>query len=139
MDVVLSVSGNPSADDLAALGDGLAQFNEADVGPADRQALAVLLHQSDGTLAGGLLGYTAWGWFYVQWLWLSEAQRGQGWAGRMLEAAEDEARRRGCHAAYIDTFNPVALRVYQRHGYAVFGSLPDFPRGRTRSFLQKSL
>jgi hypothetical protein len=57
----------------------------------------------------------------------------------MLDAAEREAVARGCHGAYIDTFNPTALRTYTRHGYAPFGAMADFPRGRTRTFLQKRL
>jgi hypothetical protein len=57
----------------------------------------------------------------------------------MLAAAEAEARTRGCHGSYIDTFNPIALKVYQRAGYKPFGELPDFPRGRTRTFLSKAL
>ncbi len=39
------------------------------------------------------------------------------------------SQRRGCHGAYIDTFNPVALKVYQRQGYVPFGELADFPKG----------
>jgi hypothetical protein len=35
----------------------------------------------------GLWGYTAWGWLYVQWLWVAETGREQGVAGRMLAAA----------------------------------------------------
>jgi hypothetical protein len=57
----------------------------------------------------------------------------------MLQMAEAEAVRRGCHDAYIDTFSPVALKVYQRAGYVPFGALEDFPKGRTRTFLQKKL
>jgi GNAT superfamily N-acetyltransferase len=60
-------------------------------------------------------------------------------AARLLAAAEAEARARGCHGAYIDTFSPQALHVYQKAGYAVFGAMPDFPKGRTRSFLSKGL
>jgi GNAT superfamily N-acetyltransferase len=82
---------------------------------------------------------THWGWLYVQRLWVDESQRGQGLAGEMLSAAENEARARFCHGAWIDTFNPTALRTYQRAGYAPFGELPDFPRGHTRTFLSKRL
>lgn len=57
----------------------------------------------------------------------------------MLAAAETEAAARGCHGADIDTFNPVALKAYQRAGYAPFVVMPYFPKGRTRSFLSKSL
>lgn len=132
------VTDSPSADELAAIGEGLAGFNEGDVGPSGRRPLAVLV-RNGGELVGGLSGYTAWGWLYVQWLWIAEAQRGQGLAPRLLNAAESEASARDCHGAYIDTFNPQALHVYQKAGYTVFGMLPNFPPGRTRSFLSKSL
>jgi len=137
--VTLAVTAAPSPEDLAAIGAGLSAFNEQDVGPANRIALAVVVRDDAGEVIGGISGYTAWGWLYVQWLWLAEGHRGQGLAGRMLAAAEAEARSRGCFGAYIDTFNPVALKVYQRAGYAAFGELKDFPMGRTRTFLQKAL
>ena len=136
-ELVISTTDTPSPAELAVIGGGLTAFNEADVGPADRKPLVVVVRDEGGGIVGGISGYTAWGWLYVQWLWVAEAARGEGLAGRMLAAAEDEARGRGCHAAYIDTFSPVALKTYQRAGYAPFGALEDFPKGRTRTFLQK--
>lgn len=137
--VEISVTATPSPDELATIGAGLTEFNESDVGPADRVVLAVLVRDGDGAVVGGISGYTAWGWLYVQWLWLADSERGKGLAARMLELAEAEARVRGCFGAYIDTFNPVALKVYQRAGYVPFGALEDFPVGRSRVFLQKRL
>ena len=135
----VAVTATPTAAELELIGGGLASFNESDVGPADRMALAVLVRDETGRLCGGISGYTAWGWLYVQWLWLDAGHRGQGLAGTMLAAAEAEGKARGCHGAYIDTFNPVALKVYRRAGYVPFGELQDFPKGRTRTFLQKQL
>lgn len=135
----ISVSAAPTAAELERIGGGLASFNDSDVGPAGRVALAVLVRDAAWKLCGGISGYTAWGWLYVQWLWLDAGHRGQGLAAQMLAAAEVEAKARGCHGAYIDTFNPVALKVYRRAGYVPFGELKDFPKGRTRTFLQKSL
>ena len=123
---------------LALVGDSLSAFNVQDVGPAERRTLAVLV-RDQGKVAAGISGYTAWGWLYVQWLWVDESLRGRNVAAKMLQAAEEEAAARGCHGAYIDTFNPTALKVYQRQGYQPFGRLPDFPKGRTRTFLAKSL
>ena len=135
----LDVTDTPSAETLRAIGDQLAAFNDADVGPSGRRPLVVAARDGEGRVLAGLSGYTAWGWLYVQWLWIAESQRGQGLAGTLLAAAEVEARTRGCHGAYIDTFNPVALKAYRRAGYVPFGELADFPRGRTRTFLQKPL
>ena len=133
------VTATPTPAELEAIGGGLAAFNESDVGPANRFPLAVVVRNDAGTIVAGISGYTAWGWLYVQWLWVAETQRGEGLAGRMLALAEAEARDRGCHASYIDTFNPVALKIYERAGYVAFGRLDDFPVGRTRTFLQKQL
>jgi GNAT superfamily N-acetyltransferase len=138
-DLTLTVTGEPLVAELEAISQGLTAFNEADVGPGHRTALAVVVRDAEDVVVAGISGYTAWDWLYVQWLWVTKNHRGQRLADRMLEAAEREAVARGCHNAWIDTFSPVALKVYERHGYRAFGALEDFPPGRTRTFLQKSL
>lgn len=139
IDPVISVSGNPSDDDLRTIRENLTAFNRNDVGPDDMRPLAVVARNEDEAVVGGVVGNTAWGWLYVQWLWIAETERGKGLAAKMLAAAETEAISRGCGAAYIDTFNPVARRVYEKAGYTAFGQLEDFPKGRDRVFLQKKL
>ncbi|MBB3655164.1 GNAT superfamily N-acetyltransferase [Rhizobium sp. BK650] len=133
------LTASPSPEDLAVIADGLTAFNAADVGPSERQPLAVLIHDTDGKVSGGLSGFTAWGWLFVQMLYIPDMLRGSGIAGKMLAEAEEEAAARGCRGAWIDTFNPHALSAYKRQGYEVFGELPDFPAGRTRTFLKKML
>ncbi|MBE1202989.1 GNAT family N-acetyltransferase [Aminobacter carboxidus] len=139
MNHTITILDEPSSDELAIIGEHLTAFNTEDVGPAEKQALIVAVRDESEQLRAGISGYTAWGWLYIQWLWVDDSLRGQNMASRMMQAAEDEAAKRGCHGAYIDTFNPTALKVYQRQGYKPFGELPDFPRGRTRTFLAKSL
>lgn len=137
--LAIEVSEAPSPSDLKLIGNSLADFNHDDVGPSNKLPLAVFLRDPGSVIVAGISGYTAWGWLYVQWLWVEEQHRGQKLAARMLAAAEAEARQRGCHGSYIDTFNPLALKTYQRSGYEAFGSLPNFPPGRTRTFLHKRL
>lgn len=135
----LDITDTPDPAALATLGEGLSACNDATAGPAHRRPLAVFLRDAAGAVQGGLWGYTAWGWLHVQWLWLAEGWRGQGIAARLLAAAESEAQARGCHDAWIDTFDPHALRACIRAGYAPFGRLDDVPRGRARTFLHKRL
>ncbi|KAA3448658.1 GNAT family N-acetyltransferase [Mesorhizobium sp. SARCC-RB16n] len=139
MKTTLETTANPLPEELAFLSERLTAFNDSDVGPSQRKALAVFVRDEDGAVVAGISGYTAWGWLYVQWLWVDERLRGQHMAGQMLDAAEQEAASRGCHGALIDTFSPNAAKVYQRQGYQPFGSLADFPVGRSRIFLQKKL
>lgn len=139
MTTEFEITATPSADDLAFVGQQLSAFNDADVGASERTSLAVFVRDENGKILAGISGYTAWGWLYIQWLWVDSSLRGQRVAGKMLQTAEDEALARGCHNALIDTFSPVAKIAYERQGYEVFGELPDFPIGRTRSFLKKRL
>jgi GNAT superfamily N-acetyltransferase len=133
------LTASPSPEELAAITDALSAFNNSDAGPSDRRPLAVLIRDTDGKVTGGLSGFTAWGWLFTQMLYIPDTLRGTGISGTILTKAEEEARARGCRGAWIDTFSPQALRVYLRQGYEVFGELEDFPEGRTRSFLRKSL
>jgi GNAT superfamily N-acetyltransferase len=133
------LTASPSPEELATITDALSAFNAGDVGPSDRRPLAVLIRDTDGNVTGGLSGFTAWGWLFTQMLYIPDTLRGTGLAGEILAKAEEEAKARGCHGAWIDTFSPQALSAYLRQGYEVFGELEDFPEGRTRSFLRKSL
>jgi GNAT superfamily N-acetyltransferase len=139
MEFRLETTSEASADDLNVILNSLTDYNEAEVGPADRAVLIVLIRDAEAKVIGGMFGYTSWGWLFTQVLFVPEQLRGQGMAARLLEQAETEARRRGCKGAWIDTFNPQALKAYQRQGYEIFGELPAFVGERTRTFLKKAL
>jgi len=139
--ISFEISCSPSEEDQDLILKGLIGFNVSEVGPSNELPLAILMRNSDlgGAVVGGLSGYTAWGWLFIEKLWLPEALRGQGLAAKLLADAEAEAHLRGCHSVWLDTFNPKALKLYRSQGYVVFGELPDFPKGRSRFFLKKSL
>ena len=131
----------PTGDIRQVILDGLRDFNRTVLAPGlvvDDLAVA-LKEPATGTVMGGLWGRTGWGWLAVELIYVPEEWRGKGLATRLLALAEAEAMRRGCHAAWIDTLNPDALRLYESVGYQRFGELKDYPKGGSRVFLQKSL
>ena len=136
-DHTLYVETDPTPGDVAAVVAGLVGFNTGHAGPEGWQRLAVLLRNADGGVAAGLLASTHWNWLFVSHLWVGEALRGQGIGRTLLEAAEQEAVRRGCEHAWVDTFSFQARGFYERLGWERFGQLADFPPGHTRYFLQK--
>jgi len=104
------------------------------------QDLAIAIHGPDrNEPVGGLCGRTAGGWLAIELIFVPEAFRGMGLATQLIAMAEEEARRRDCHSAWLDTMNPQALTLYRRLGYEVFGELKDYPIGFNRFFLQKKL
>jgi GNAT superfamily N-acetyltransferase len=136
----ITVEDHPHADDVTAVRAGLSAFNLAHTGQPDANTpLVITVRGDDGTLRGGLLGDTYWGWLYVQILWLDESVRGQGIGSRLMQMAEQIAVERGCHAAHLDTMDFQAPDFYRKLGYSVFGRLDDLPTGHSRLFLQKSL
>jgi GNAT superfamily N-acetyltransferase len=70
---------------------------------------------------------------------VDEAHRRQGLGAALLHAAEDEARRRGCIGAYVDTYSFQAPGFYARQGYTAFARLEDLPPGGFRTWFAKRL
>lgn len=135
----VQLENDPSPDDVAAVREGLRAFNRRHAPDDAHRELVLFLRDPDGTLAGGLLGDTYWGWLYVGILWLEEGHRRRGYGTRLLAAAEQEARRRGCHHAHLDTMSFQSLPFYEKRGYRVWGELQDLPSGHSRIFLSKKL
>jgi GNAT superfamily N-acetyltransferase len=135
----IAIEEQPDPADVRAVHAGLDAYNQAHAEPVNYRPLHLFARDTAGNMAGGLFGATYWGWLYVEILWLAEAARGQGYGSRLLEQAEREALARGCHGAHLDTMDFQALPFYERHGYSVYGTLGDLPRGHTRYFLKKAL
>lgn len=116
---------------------GIRAHNDTLLGPTDRRDLFIPITAENGSVDGGLIGYTGRGWLYVELLFVPERLRGEGMAGKLLALAEEEARARGCIGANIDTINPVACRAYERAGYRVFGRIENFAKGHDICWLIK--
>lgn len=132
---------NPSPELQQIVLEGVRSFNARlfpDHPTGKDMAIAIRDPESQA-FVGGLLGRMAGGWLAIELLFVPEALRGQGIATRLIAMAEDEAKRSGCHAAWIDTLNPKARSLYEHLGYRIFGELKDYPVGSSRFFLEKKL
>jgi GNAT superfamily N-acetyltransferase len=126
----------PSIETRRALGAAINAFN-ARAEPLVIERFALLLRDDAGELAAGLSGTLYWGWLFVDAMWVSEGLRGSGLGRALMTRAEDHARAKDCHAAWLDTFQ--ASGFYEKLGYESFGVLDDYPPGQSRHFLRKRL
>jgi GNAT superfamily N-acetyltransferase len=140
-DLALELVDEPSPDIRQVILEGLRDYNRTGLGtdPEIRDLAVIIRPCPAGVPVGGLWGRTGWGWLTIELIFVPEKIRGSGLATRLIAMAEDEARRRGCHSAWLDTLNPKALTLYERLGYIRFGELKDFPIGGSRHFLRKRL
>ncbi len=79
------------------------------------------------SLIGGLTASTSYGWMLIKTLWVDSSYRRKGTGSALLKSALAHAARLGCHAAWLDTSNPEAMRFYEHAGFEVFGQLNNQP------------
>jgi GNAT superfamily N-acetyltransferase len=133
------VTDDPSPRDVEFVEAALTAFNVERARPYDRRPLHVFLRNEAGETVAGLTGQTNWRWLYVDCVWLPEALRAQGWGARLLELAEEEARRRGCLHAHLFSYSFQAPGFYEKLGYAIYGVLEGYPPGERRVLFRKDL
>ena len=129
----------PNETEIRFISESLKQFNDQAVGEDHHTPLNIVEYDKSGSIIGGLLGGTYWGWMYIDILWVREDHRRQGIGSKLLQKAEQEAARRGCHHVHLDTMSWQAPAFYQKHGYEILGVLPDIPNGNQKYLLFKKL
>ena len=118
---------------------GLDQMFRARTGPALPRQLVISLLDGAERVTGGVWGCTMYRWLFVQLLFVPASLRAQGIGARLMRAAEDEARARGCIGSYVTAFSFHAEPFYLRLGYTRFGALDDYPPGHQLLHLSKRL
>jgi GNAT superfamily N-acetyltransferase len=94
---------------------------------------------ADGRLVAGIDGFTWGGYAMIEWLWVHDDLRGSGLGQRLMEAAEQEAGRRGCVVVRVNTHTFQAPGFYARLGYVRIGFAEGTPRDHGEVFLEKRL
>jgi ribosomal protein S18 acetylase RimI-like enzyme len=123
----------------AALSDRINEFNVEATGFDDGRWLHVAQRGRDGSLEAGLSGWTWGGCGYIEFLWVRADLRGTGLGSRLLDAAEAEARARGCAQMVVSSHSFQAPDFYRRAGYVEYGRIEGYPRGHAEIHLVKDL
>jgi len=124
---------------VKVIADGLGAFNASHTGGEMPKYLVISLRDGTGAVVGGLVGATYLGWLHVNALWVPDELRGNRYGEKLLAQAEEEAVRRNCRRAFLETLSFQALGFYEKRGYRVFSKLEDFPIGGARYALIKEL
>jgi GNAT superfamily N-acetyltransferase len=136
----IDINHAPSAEEQAAAQNGwLWAYNVAQTGDDAYTPLVISLRDDKGNVVGGLIGSYLWGWLKIESFSMEPSLRGRGFGTRLLLAAENDARGRGCLNIWVDTYSFQARPFYERFGYEVFGELGDYPPGHTLYFMRKRL
>jgi GNAT superfamily N-acetyltransferase len=136
-EIVISPDANDA--DVAELRDAVHLYNYETTGFYDGASLSCFLRDRDGRLVAGIDGFTWGGYARVDYLWVEESYRNHGLGQRLLHAAEEEARVRGCRTIVLDTHEFQAPWLYTRLGYKLAGTTHDTPRGYRQYLYEKRI
>ena len=133
------VEDQPAAHDLQFLEYQIILYNMKQTGAFDGRALAIFLRNEQYEIIAGISGYTWAGMCEIEFLWVREEMRGQGYGSQLLQAAEQEARERGCSIIILGSYSFQAPGLYQQHGYDLVGRVENCPPNHTNYYFKKSL
>jgi GNAT superfamily N-acetyltransferase len=133
----------PSDDEVRhglPLGRRLREFNYAHIGEyPESQVVWLNAKDSNGVAIGGIRGTVLMYWMRVEFLWVEEAFRRIGVGGRLLAAAEAQARGLGAKHSSLETFEWQAPAFYRKQGYVEVARLEDYVDGRYSAIMRKRL
>ena len=130
---------DPTPEHIQYLEDRLYEFNAAATGITDGQGLAIFVRDAQDRIVAGICGHTWSGCYEIRQLWVAESRRRQGIGTKLLQAAEQEARRRHCRQMVLTTFDFQAPAFYTKRGFHRLTAVDDYPQGHQSLLLQKAL
>ena len=133
------ITDDGEARDIHEIHEMLKAYNRSHREASKSVPVGVFLEDENGKKSAGLTGETFGNWLCIQYLFVRELLRGQGIGSKLLEAAESEARRRGCKYAFVDTFSFQAPEFYKKHGYQQVFTLEEYPYTGKRHYYTKKL
>lgn len=114
----LTVESEPVLEDVRFLEDRLYDYNVEKTGVDDGQWLALFVRDEQGTIRAGIEGWTWCDSCYIRNVWVHEDLRGQGVGTKLLQAAEQEAIKRGCQHLVL------GLSVFKRRHFTSVSTSP---------------
>jgi GNAT superfamily N-acetyltransferase len=138
--VRISIETDAAAETRKTVESGLYSYNDRFAGPMENSILTIGARDAENTIIGGLIAnlQPGWKWMTVHRLWIDEAYRRAGIGRRLLEAAEEEARKSGCLHVAVDTMEFQARGFYEKLGYRVYAVQEDYPVGHRKFLLRKT-
>ena len=128
----------PAADEVQYLEDRIYEFNASTTGITDGEWLAFFVREHDRIVAG-ICGNTWGGTCELRQFWVEESKRHLGLGTKLFQAAEREARRRGCTQIVLMTFSFQAPAFYEKHGFEVIATIDNDPHGHRNLLMRKYL
>lgn len=100
---------------------------------------AFFLYDAVHTVKGGIKGSNFYGSLYIDYIYIDQALRGQGYGRALLEKAEAWAREQKCTFATLTTMNFEAKDFYLKCGYMIEFEQLGYIKNASMIYFRKNL
>lgn len=124
---------------IQLLEDKIYDHNSAAINKDDGHLFSRIVKDENKNIIAGIGGWT---WAHIceiTQLWVDEKVRKNGIGKKLLEAAEAEAKSKGCRTILVRSYSFQAPHFYERHGYKAEHVLNSFPEGHSYYILVKTI
>ena len=115
------------------------EHNSTKISKDDGLLFSRVVRDENKNIIAGIAGWTWANICEITQLWVDETARKNGIGKMLLEAAEAEAKSKGCHTILIKSYSFQAPHFYERHGYKIEHILNGYPEGYSYYTLIKSI
>ena len=115
------------------------EYNSSNRESSKSELLNIYMEDEQGNILAGMVAETFGNWLEIEYLYVRDDLRGQGFGSKILEMAEKESKTRGCKYSFVNTFNFQAPNFYEKHGYKEVFALKEYPYTGERYYYTKEL
>ena len=125
-----------STEDLI-LNQGLRDFNHNILGEGGSHFRIVASDNNE--VVGGLIIERCSDAFYIKTLWVNENYRKVGIASKLMDMLIEKALSDKIHKIFTDTYGFQAQSFYEKQGFKVISTVPNYILGHDKIYLKKDL
>ncbi|CEG57197.1 GNAT family N-acetyltransferase [Legionella fallonii] len=135
----ITFESNPHPDDIQVLSTGIMNHAKQAKDQEPLDFFAFFIRDNQNTILGGCNGCNLYGCLYIDQLWVSETLRHKGLGTKLIQAAEDFGKEKGCTFATVNTMDWEALDFYKNLGFEIEFERHGFVKNSVFYFLKKPL
>lgn len=134
-DIEFKLESNPKKEDDQIVIQGITDYNNSiHNDPVSHHSIYA---KSQDEIIGGALIYQHSDAVYIDSLWVKENYRRRGIAKELLKRVERDALEKGIIIQIICTTSPTAKELYQKLGFELIATVPEYLHGLDKSYLKK--
>jgi ribosomal protein S18 acetylase RimI-like enzyme len=124
---------------IQLLEDKIYEHNSAKINKDDGLLFSRIVRDENKDIIAGIAGWTWASVCEITQLWVDETSRKNGIGKMLLEAAEAEAKSKGCLTILVKSYSFQAPHFYEKYGYRTEHILNGFPDGHSYYTLAKRI